>query len=211
MIQSTKTNWTPDVDYTESNQIQFAMQQMLMGLNTAMLAKVICVNSDSTLDVQPLTNYLDVDKSPITPNPIYNIPYGKLFGNGAGIITEYGDGDTVLILCCQRDITITKKTLAQSNPDSFRKFDANDAIVLLNLSNINPGVFISILKSGITIQAPNTPVNVTGKNVTITDTGATTIKSTLRLTLAGLSKPATSAVGIMLAGNVVSTSVFATP
>lgn len=144
----------------EPNGIQAAIQQVLINsVNTLMPAKIIEVNTDGTYDLELLCRYLDTNGSPIpTPN-LVNIPRAWFCGSSAGLIIELIKGDSVLIGICQRDITSVKKNWTVSNPQSFRTFSLNDAIIIAVLTNTEPTTYVKITPDNIELKATNISIN----------------------------------------------------
>lgn len=146
-----------------SNQIKYAINQyMMQNVNTFLPCKILKVNGNS-YTVEILTQYLDASGKPIKPLPIYDIPKVMLMGGTAGIIVELVEGDSVLVGFCQRDITTVKRAnWTSQNPQTFRKFDLRDGIILAVLSNKLPSIYVKVTNNGIEIKGPKIDINIDG-------------------------------------------------
>lgn len=140
------------------NQLDFIIDQYLGKINTLTFGKILEVK-DGLLTVEPLLNRINGDGEPVAPAIIYDVPYAVIRGGYAGILTEPEQDDTVIIGFCHRDISSVKRTEALSNPDTSRRFDLADAVVLAHWSKKPLKVFIKITKDGIDVVAPIVKVN----------------------------------------------------
>lgn len=150
---------TQDVRYSPANTINYAVNQILMNVNTCLPCEIIEVTGN-TYTIQPLNNTIGADGTPYAPPLIYNVPYALESGGDAGFIIEPAIGDKVLVVFSQRDISIIKKEWARNNPESYRKFSLGDAIIVKRLSNELPTIFVKATSAGIEITAASLPVNV---------------------------------------------------
>jgi hypothetical protein len=162
-MTKTVTNMTPSVKLSEADTINYAVNSMLCNVNTILPCKIIAVNS-LRYDIQPLLNNLDFIGAPYAPPIIYNVPAMDIAGNGAGVIIEYIVGDVVAVGFSQRDMTSIKSTWTLQNPNSRRKFDLADALIISRLSNTAPTIYVKITTAGITLEGVSTPIiiNTTG-------------------------------------------------
>lgn len=160
------SNITQDVRYSSANTLQYAFNQMLMGVNTCLPCEIIAITGN-TYTIQPLNNTIGADGTPYAPPLIYNVPYALESGGNAGFIIEPAIGDKVLVVFSQRDISIIKKEWARNNPESYRKFSLADAIIVKRLSNDAPSIFIKVTSAGIEMTSPSLPVNVNADTVTV--------------------------------------------
>jgi hypothetical protein len=81
----------------------------------------------------------------------------KRIGGAQGvIIADPKVGDFGFVSCCDRDISTFKKTTAQSNPSSARRYSLSDGVYLGAMQNpANPNQFIQFLATGILIHDVN--------------------------------------------------------
>lgn len=205
---------TMQQDYTanQANALDYAMQQILLDINTYLPCKVLAVNNDGlSLNVQPVINGLDASGNPIIPPIIYNAAIHQLTGGTgascAGIIIDYAVGDIVGVIFCQRDISASQGTdLSQdwkaANPSSYRKFNMADAVVIMRLGGAKPvNNFIHLNHSGIIITANSNPITINAANVDITAT-LTTIHGNLTVTGTIQGNSVKTDAGLILDGHV---------
>lgn len=182
------TNLTSDVRYSLSNTLEYVINQKLFNVNTILPCKVLAVNNGDikTYDVQSLIQNISALKEPVDPPTIYKVPACVNAGSNAGVIIEYQIGDTVLVGFCQRDISVIKKLWQKLMPNSYRKFNLADGVIIGGLyKNINDiNTYVKITSSEIEIKSNNLPViinsgtgdtNIMCKNANITAQTETTI------------------------------------
>ena len=162
---------------SQANTLAYAINQSLLNLNTTFPAKIFAINDDGTFDIQPLINILNASSVPSAPPNIYNVPAGIIQGGNAGLIITYQVSDTVLVSCSQRDISAIKKTWTQGNPASYRKFNLADAIIIMQLNNTLPTIYVKIDSAGITINSPSLPLTANCQTASINATDSATINS----------------------------------
>ena len=161
-----------------TNQLHFLKQffnNSLMSLNTLFPAKIVEING-LRATIETIINPIFVNQSSPSPMTITNVPIGQLSGNGAGIIIQYAKDDIVLCGAIQRDISSIKNTWSQANPASARKFSLSDAVILLQLSNSLPEVFIEVLKTGVNVTAPVVTIN--SNNINLGGSGGAAVLTT---------------------------------
>ncbi len=140
--------------------IEYAVNQSLIKVNTILPAKVLSVNDDSTLLIQPIMRTASTTQVYDAPL-IDNVPTLKWQGGSAGIIIEYKADDLVLIGACQRDMTNVFESMSSDlkSPMSNRKFCLADAVVLSKLSKTPPTTYIKITDDGVEIMSDKVTVN----------------------------------------------------
>lgn len=164
--------------FNQANTINYAINQRMLAVNTIQPCKITAVNSDGTYDLILLVNYLDAKNKPLPTPELYNIPPMKIGSYNYGIIIPYKEGDTVLVGFCQRDITNVKKNWTKQNPASLRRFNLQDGIILGLLTNTPQKIFIQIDDTGITMTAPNLPININCQDANITSSTTTVTSDT---------------------------------
>lgn len=140
--------------------IEYSINQALIKVNTILPAKILSVNDDSTLLVQPIMRTASTTQVYDAPQ-IDDVPTLKFQGGNAGIIIEYKAGDLVLIGVCQRDMTnvFVDMTSDLQSPMSNRKFCLTDAVVLSKLAKTPPTTYIKITDDGVEIMSDKVTVN----------------------------------------------------
>jgi phage baseplate assembly protein gpV len=174
----------------------FTIRQLLAKIQTVTLVKVIaCTNSAGispvgTVDVQPLVNQLSGNSTATAYAPLYKLPYFRLQGGASAVILDPVPGDIGMAGFCSRDISAVKKTKAQANPGSLRKYDFADGLYFGGMLNGTPTQYLAFAAGGITIMTPNA--------VTITATGGITLNGMAIDSSANVTGPGT----LLFAGNV---------
>lgn len=178
------TTLTRDVLNSEANQIDYAIKQKMLQINTAIPCEVQSYNSTTrTCNIMPIINNIDGSGNPIQPPILYNVPISDDVGNDCGLEIEYVKGDIVIVLFCQRDISNLKTwwnngntTINSSfNPASYRLFNIADGIIIKRISNKPPTVKIKIASDGISIQAVGLPVDINCETTNINSTSKVNI------------------------------------
>ena len=183
---TTSTTLTKEIFNSEGNTLNYAINQSLLDINTVQICKVISYNSGNrTCVVQSILNNINAKGFPLTPAIQYTVPIMDIAGNNCGIQIEYATGDLVMVGYSQRDITTIKLWFTQTpsspitkslNPNSYRKFNISDGIIIGRISSTAPTTVIKITSSGIDLEAGSTPitlntsgnVNINGNNITLT-------------------------------------------
>lgn len=165
MTQLTQNTFT-NVNQNENLYINYAINNVLLNLNTFMPAQITAIDG-LRCTVQTIINTIAVNQTSPAPMQVANVPICQLIGGDSGIIIEYQVGDVVLCGAIQRDISAIKDTWQQANPPSARKFSISDVVVLFKLSNSLPTNFVEITSGGINITAPGLPVNINSDTANI--------------------------------------------
>ena len=91
------------------------IEQRLLNLHTAYLGKVLSTDG-TTAKIQPLGKVKAYGKAAISQSPITNVPVlnsarykAEIEGGQIVKITPLAEGDIVLCVCCERDISEAKK------------------------------------------------------------------------------------------------------
>lgn len=162
------TTMRPNVAYSETNTLNYAINQSLLNVNTILPCKILEINNDNTYNIQSIINYVDASGNAVIPAIISSVPATQKRGGNAGIIIQYAVNDIVAVGFCQRDISLIKSNWQTDMPNSLRKFSLADGIILDYLSNDTPVIYISITSTGISIVSNNQPVTVNSGNADIT-------------------------------------------
>jgi phage baseplate assembly protein gpV len=204
---------------SDFNAQTFLIWQVLAGISTAKLVKVINVTNSGGLapvgfvDVQPLVNQLDGYGLAVEHGTVYNLPYFRLQGGTNAVILDPQVGDIGAAIICDRDISAVKSTKAQANPGSKRKFDAADGLYLGGYLNGVPQQYVQFSSAGIaivsptkiTLQAPLVEVDAsTSLTVNSPQSGfsGTVIVQGLLSWLAGMTGSVSSGVASLITGAV---------
>jgi len=150
------------------NSLIYIINSEIKKINTADLVKVIAVNENNTIDVQPLLGNISANGSMNGTSPIYNIRYFQWRFGLNKIKAVPAVGDIGLLVCCKRDIS----NVENGNVGSFRRFSMADGIYIGGIEGLNPNPpnqiiefsenALNITSSGtITVTAPTVNVNAT--------------------------------------------------
>lgn len=173
---------SPEVPMGEYNKMAFIINGLIGKMQTVTLVKVVsCTNSGGLspvgfVDVVPMVNQIDAAGNPQPHSTIHNLPYMRVQGGTDAIIIDPKVGDIGLAAFASRDISKVKKTKAQANPGSFRKYDYADGLYIGGFLNGTPTQYIQFSSSGITINSP-AQVRITAPSA-IVDAATTTINAT---------------------------------
>lgn len=143
---------------------------------------VVEVNvNEMTVHVKPLLLGITTDAQAIETSVIYNVPYIRTQSGDSAIIIDPSVGDIGLVLVCDKDISIIKKTKGEAAPASLRVHSLSDSVYLCGMLNKEPKQFIKFTSSGIEINSP-AKVNVTAPSVTVScDTLSAEAKTSAKL------------------------------
>lgn len=165
---------------SEFNATSFLVRQMLLGLKTVDLVRVMKCTNDGGLspvgfvDVQPLVNQMSGDRKATPHATIYNIPYFRLQGGKNAIIIDPEVGDIGMCAFASRDISSVKVNKAPSNPASHRTFDWADGLYFGGFLNGVPSQFIRYHGGGIEVKTPG-QFKVDAGSIDLGASGAVTI------------------------------------
>ena len=147
------------------NALIYMINSEIGKINTADLVRVIAINDDNTIDVQPLLGSIRADGSMNETSPIYGVRYFQWQFGLNKIKAIPAIGDIGLIVCCKRDIS----NVENGNVGSFRKFSLADGIYIGGIEGLNQPATQSIEFSEnnlkitgtgtITVEAPTVNVN----------------------------------------------------
>lgn len=159
-------------DASTWNQIQFAIQQLLMQVQTLTLVQVVSVTNAGGLSpvgrvaVQPLVNQMTGDNVAVPHGVINDVPYVRLQGGANAVIIDPVAGDIGICGFASRDISSVKATRAQANPGSFRAFDFADGLYLGGVLNAVPTQVVRFHAGGIDITSPGV-VTITASQINL--------------------------------------------
>lgn len=169
-MSKNQTTFNPSL-FNQTNFINAQINSILNNVNTFFPAKIVSIE-DQRATIEPIINTIGINQESPPSYQIKDVPISSIRGGNYGIIVPYKEGDTVLCGTVQRDISLIKKLWQKANPNTARKFNAADSVVLFNLSNDLPTIYIKISDAGIEIQAPDLPVSVNASTVDVTATTA---------------------------------------
>ena len=152
------------IDQLSANS-QHAIQTLLFrrlmgGVATAKLVQVISCTNDGalaavgTVNVQPLVTMLDGAGNAIPHGQLYALPYFRMQGGVNAIIMDPAAGDLGLAVFLDRDSSSVKRTKAQANPGSRRRFSMADGMYIGGFLNGIPNQLVAFSNTGILVKSP---------------------------------------------------------
>ena len=194
MSEELQLGATPSDLVDNLNALIYIINSEIKKINTADLVRVIAVNEDNTIDVQPLLGSIRADGSMNETSPIYGIRYFQWQFGLNKIKAVPAVGDVGLIVCCKRDIS----NVENGNVGSFRQFSLADGIYIGGIEGLNkqPEQIIEFNNQGISITTPN--------SLTINGTVGVNINSPMTTTSGALSV-GNGASGVIYTGGQVLT------
>ena len=154
---------------SEQNGLNFAIQQAMLKLQTALPVRVVAVRNSGVspvgqVDIQVLVDMVDGQGNTVQHGTISNVPYFRLQGGANAVIVDPQPGDIGMACFCSRDISAVKSVKDAAPPGSWRSHDFSDALYIGGFLNGTPTSYIQITQSGILVH------NSSG--VKLGDTGA---------------------------------------
>lgn len=154
---------------SEQNGLNFAIQQAMLKLQTALPVRVMAVRNAGLapvgqVDIQVLVDMVDGQGNTVQHGTISNVPYFRLQGGTNAVIVDPAPGDIGMACFCSRDISAVKSVKDAAPPGSWRSHDFSDALYLGGFLNGTPTSYIQITDGGILVH------NTSG--VKLGDTGA---------------------------------------
>ena len=154
---------------SEQNGLNFAIQQAMLKLQTALPVRVMAVRNAGLapvgqVDIQALVDMVDGQGNTVQHGTISNVPYFRLQGGANAVIVDPAPGDIGMACFCSRDISAVKSVKDAAPPGSWRSHDFSDALYLGGFLNGTPTSYIQITDGGILVH------NTSG--VKLGDTGA---------------------------------------
>ena len=154
---------------SEQNGLNFAIQQAMLKLQTALPVRVMAVRNAGLapvgqVDIQVLVDMVDGQGNTVQHGTISNVPYFRLQGGTNAVIVDPSPGDIGMACFCSRDISAVKSVKDAAPPGSWRSHDFSDALYLGGFLNGTPTSYIQITDGGILVH------NASG--VKLGDTGA---------------------------------------
>ena len=142
--------------------VEFIVRQALGLVHTGIPVKVVKVHGGGvgpapTVDVLPLVNMVDgLGKRSTKHTTVYGLPVARNQGGKSAVINDPQVGDIGWVSVANRDISKVKKTAAQADPDSFRRFSLSDGMYHGAIINpANPNQYIQFKTNGIVIHDAN--------------------------------------------------------
>ena len=142
---------------SEQNGLNFAIQQAMLKLQTALPVRVMAVRNAGLapvgqVDIQVLVDMVDGQGNTVQHGTISNVPYFRLQGGTNAVIVDPSTGDIGMACFCSRDISAVKSVKDATPPGSWRSHDFSDALYLGGFLNGTPTSYIQITDGGILVH-----------------------------------------------------------
>lgn len=164
------TNQQPRDVATEYGTIQFIVQQLLNGVATATLVRVMACTNDGgvtpvgTVDVQLLVDQVTGDGQTVPHGTVFKAPYNRIQGGTYAVILDPQPGDIGVCVFASRDISAvkadpeaarTRQPIAGAPPGSKRVYSLSDALYVASVLNPTPTDYVQFNSEGIRVVSPN--------------------------------------------------------
>ena len=166
------------------------INQIFRNLNVCLPATVVTYNSEkNTVKLQPAIQDVLPDKTFRTLPLLLNVPVLEIGGKNLSVKIPLQEGDTGIVIFCDRDITLFTQEKKNTQPNTLRKHDLADGIFIpMRFGNAGATDNISIesadgstkfevtpngisIKGNVSVEGTITATDeITGKDVK-TDTG----------------------------------------
>ena len=149
-----------DTHLDPSIAMRFMIQQMLNGMQTVALVKVIRVSSPGGIapvgkvDVKPLVNQMTGNRQSVPHEEIFAVPYFRLQGGKNTVILDPEEGDIGICVFCSRDSASVIATANFANPNTNRRFDWADGLYVGGFLNAAPVQYVQFAQDGIALVSP---------------------------------------------------------
>ena len=142
---------------SEQNGLNFAIQQAMLKLQTALPVRVMAVRNAGLapvgqVDIQVLVDMVDGQGNTVQHGTISNVPYFRLQGGTNAVIVDPSPGDIGMACFCSRDISAVKSVRDAAPPGSWRSHDFSDALYLGGFLNGTPTSYVQITEGGILVH-----------------------------------------------------------
>lgn len=163
-------NQTPANVASEYATIAFIVQQLMSGIATAALVRIMaCTNTGDlapvgTVDVQLLVDQVTEDGQTVPHGTIFKAPYQRMQGGTNAIILDPEPGDLGVCVFAARDISAVKADpdavrnrapIVGAPPGSRRTFNLSDALYIGGMLNAVPVQFLQFTAAGIIVKSPS--------------------------------------------------------
>lgn len=183
LLQGTKNIYDSTGDY---NALVFVIRKFLSEVSTALPVKVVNVNTGGSgattgyVDVLPLVSFVSGKGDAIQPVTLYHLPYFRLQGGIAAIVTDPIPGDIGIAVFAQVDSSNVKSGTAEPvQPASRRKHSQSDGFYIGGFLNQKPTCFLELTQNNTAVLTASTTVTVNSSNITLN--GNTTINGSFQV------------------------------
>lgn len=142
-------------------------------------------NTKNQVDLQPAIQEVLTNNNFLTMPQIFNIPVLELGGKGLSVKIPLQEGDTGIVIFCDRDISLFKQEKKNTQPNTLRKHDLSDGIFIpMRFGNSGSSNIMIQSEDGNTqFEVTSSGINVKG-NITVDgEITATDVKTTTNVSL----------------------------
>lgn len=143
--------------------MQIIKDDIFINLNVCLPATVKKYNSsNNTADLQPSIQAVMSDNTFVDLPLLLKVPVLELGGKGLSVKIPLQEGDTGIVIFCDRDITLFKQEKKNTQPNTLRQHDLSDGIFI-------PMRFGNSGSSNISIESAdgNTKLEITSSGITV--------------------------------------------
>lgn len=143
--------------------MQILKDDIFINLNVCLPATVKKYNSsNNTADLQPSIQAVMSDNTFVDLPLLLKVPVLELGGKGLSVKIPLQEGDTGIVIFCDRDITLFKQEKKNTQPNTLRQHDLSDGIFI-------PMRFGNSGSSNISIESAdgNTKLEITSSGINV--------------------------------------------
>ena len=143
--------------------MQIIRDDIFINLNVCLPATVKKYNSsNNTADLQPAIQAVMSDNTFVDLPLLLKVPVLELGGKGLSVKIPLQEGDTGIVIFCDRDITLFKQEKKNTQPNTLRQHDLSDGIFI-------PMRFGNSGSSNISIESAdgNTKLEITSSGINV--------------------------------------------
>jgi hypothetical protein len=175
------------------------INQIFRNLNVCLPATVVTYNSEkNTVKLQPAIQDVLPDKTFRTLPLLLNVPVLEIGGKNLSVKIPLQEGDTGIVIFCDRDITLFKQEKKNTQPNTLRKHDLADGIFIpmrfgnagatdnISIESADGSTKFEVTSSGITIKGNVTIDGTVTSSGDITTAGKLTATDVTTSTVASV-------------------------
>lgn len=149
--------------------VNLLKKNIFFHLNVCLPANVKSYNSDNnTVTLQPAIQAVLTDNTFLDMPQLFDVPVLELGGNDLSIKIPLKEGDTGIVIFCDRDITLFKQEKKNTQPNTLRKHDLADGIFIPMRfgSSGSSNILIQSADGATQLEVTSSGINVKG-NITV--------------------------------------------
>lgn len=119
-------------DSTLTDMLQAFESEIFKKLEVSLPAEIVNVTNRNSIDVKPLIKIQGYDNNYTSRAIIKDVPIITYGGSSSGLTVPLKKGDKGVLIASDRDITLYKKSLSDSEAQTNRKHSFNDSFFIPN-------------------------------------------------------------------------------